>query len=263
VSTDEGKSLLTGILSLRPHVHSCTITDFPACSPAPRKRSAVSRDVWGWPTPEPVLALGQPRTTIQTSATDRCRRLDSGARDSNRDIWKGGLEETHGINAIRLADGDRSVVLRKPLGCCSAMVVVRKLPEQEVPFWDAVVAPSMGCKSMAVESWIHGPGRLHNNCGVDGCVVNAAGVSFSSRNWTVMQDHSKWALCCDKTVVCMGDMNREHAQQFRGGMAACIAPVHGFGGNGASGRLYAWMCEHTLLERSLCLQCQCDPSGAM
>jgi hypothetical protein len=97
-----------------------------------------------------------------------------------------------------------------------------KPPALHVDIWDQIVAPEMGCSGLLVESWLHSTSRLSSTCCRERCTVDAAGVQFGGTRWAVMQDHAKWAACCDKVVLCFGDMNRVHSQRVRGGMALCI-----------------------------------------
>ena len=132
------------------------------------------------------------------------------------------------------------------------ITILAKQRSTQAPFWDAVVAPAVGCRDMMVESWLHGQGRLNDSCGQAGCVVNGAGVRFAQQSWTVEQDHAKWSLCCDQAIACFGDMNREWAQQFRGGLAVCMQ-----GGADSADGLYGWLRAHARSVTPTCKHCTC------
>jgi hypothetical protein len=135
-------------------------------------------------------------------------------------------------------------VLRQELGN-SSVHILRKMPEWHVPFWDKVIAPAIGCSDMLVESWLHGSGAFDNQCSAFDCTLNANGMHFSDVSWDIYQDHSKWALCCSSVVVCIGDMNREYAQAYRGGLAICLTsnPLQS-DENGLANAFYGWLGSH-------------------
>lgn len=136
-----------------------------------------------------------------------------------------------------------------------------KPPELHMDIWDQIVAPAMSCGGLLVESWLHSTSRLASTCCRDHCTVDAAGVQFAGKRWTVMQDHAKWGVCCDKVVVCFGDMNRVYSQRVRGGMALCMV-ADDSSGPSLPAQLYAHLLPALRTGRNMCFwqrkeQCPC------
>lgn len=128
--------------------------------------------------------------------------------------------------------------------------VIAKPARLHQDIWDSLVAPSIGCSALRVESWLHGWNKLPDRCQATSCVVNAAGVKLDmplkatftafptvswraesdaaaepvGMQWDIYQDHAKWAVCCNTAAVCFGDMNRMQSQRKRGGLAICYRP---------------------------------------
>ena len=50
-----------------------------------------------------------------------------------------------------------------------------KPPKLNVDIWDQIVAPSMKCSGLMMESWLHSTARLASTCCKDHCTVDAAG----------------------------------------------------------------------------------------
>jgi len=86
-----------------------------------------------------------------------------------------------------------------------------------------LVAPSVG--KLYFEGWRHGVGVWGPACGKDE-VIDVTKVSFPDQDWTVMQDHSKWAVSQKGSTFCVGDMNRAKGQDKRGGATVCIKSGH-------------------------------------
>jgi deoxyribonuclease-2 len=80
--------------------------------------------------------------------------------------------------------------------------------------------------NLYTETWNNGRGTLSSNCTLDFHVLNIENVSFESLNvsFSVHKDHSKWAVTMskNKTVVCIGDINRQEDQFKRGGGTLCL-----------------------------------------
>jgi Deoxyribonuclease II len=236
----EGLSLVGGILSVSPHIVSCNIPGL--CDSAHTKSKETVPQPHSW-TAQPSLHGG----------------WDLSLRDAEVEQASPALTK----EAARLQDGPHmhmaadALVLRRSLGPSASASILRKLPRWHVPFWDAVIAPAMACSSMLVESWIHGPERMKDGCNPTAgtCIVNGAGATFSASGWHIMQDHSKWALCCNKGILCFGDMNREDAQQFRGGLALCLES-HGRIAN-VGDLLYEWLQRHANRRQGACRSCPC------
>ena len=73
-----------------------------------------------------------------------------------------------------------------------------------------------------VESW--GRPYMASSCPptIPYPVLNIAKIKIGDYAWKDTQDHSKWALVTDLSVVCYGDMNRMVSQRVRGGGALCL-----------------------------------------
>lgn len=78
--------------------------------------------------------------------------------------------------------------------------------------------------SLWTETWIRGSAE-GPSCPTSGYdTLDIQGVNFGSEmNWSETNDHSKWALVVDKTLLCIGDINRMTTQYSRGGGTACIS----------------------------------------
>jgi len=85
------------------------------------------------------------------------------------------------------------------------------------------VAESEG--NLFFEGWRHGAGVWGPACGKHQ-VVDIMEVSYPGQDWTVMQDHSKWAVSQRGSTFCVGDLNRAKGQDKRGGATVCIKSGH-------------------------------------
>jgi hypothetical protein len=140
-------------------------------------------------------------------------------------------------------------------------VLFAKPPLLHVDIWDQIIAPGMACAGMLVQSWLHSAAQLANACCMDHCTVDSAGVRFAGQQWRINRDHSKWGVCCDKAVVCFGDMNRVFSQRVRGGMALCFAAENS-AQNSLPAQLYAYLQPALQQRRTTCIwkrreQCPC------
>lgn len=88
--------------------------------------------------------------------------------------------------------------------------------------YDGCVAPFFA-SDLWVESWIRGSAE-GPDCPASGYhTLDIQAVDFGSGyTWSETQDHSKWALAVNRSVACMGDINRMTTQYSRGGGTACI-----------------------------------------
>lgn len=73
-----------------------------------------------------------------------------------------------------------------------------------------------------VESW--GRPYMPGNCppNIPYPVLNIANLKIANYAWKDTQDHSKWAIIDDLSVICYGDMNRMLSQRTRGGGTVCL-----------------------------------------
>lgn len=92
--------------------------------------------------------------------------------------------------------------------------------------YHAWVAPTLQ-SDLLVQFWIRSTGILPSDCSDDWKVLNIKllnpGQTFSFKT---SQDHSKWAVSPSETGagggwVCVGDINRDEAEEKRGGGTVC------------------------------------------
>ena len=84
------------------------------------------------------------------------------------------------------------------------------------------VAPTLE-STLWTETWIRGSaeGPVCPSDGYDTLDVQA--VDFGNGiNWTETNDHSKWAIAVNTSMLCIGDINRMTTQYSRGGGTACF-----------------------------------------
>jgi deoxyribonuclease-2 len=74
-----------------------------------------------------------------------------------------------------------------------------------------------------VESWRHGTGNIDSDCSKPSKVYNIEQVTFKNFNisFPASDDHSKWMASDEKKLICVGDINRQTHQKFRGGGTVC------------------------------------------
>jgi len=84
-----------------------------------------------------------------------------------------------------------------------------------------LVAPTLQ-RSLTVETWQNGGHNIGSNCSIDYPVKNVATVSLdNSVNFSINNDHSKWAVADQGDWICIGDINRQETQFKRGGGTVC------------------------------------------
>jgi deoxyribonuclease-2 len=114
-------------------------------------------------------------------------------------------------------------------------------------YWDKdlygdLVAPTFS-SDLLVESWMNGVGPLPSWCKpqYQYNTIDIRALSLAGQSWTETQDHSKWAITTSdytgdsnsaslrgstfgssKSMVCIGDINRQHGQLSRGGGTVCM-----------------------------------------
>ncbi|GAB5363058.1 hypothetical protein AAMO2058_000851000 [Amorphochlora amoebiformis] len=64
-------------------------------------------------------------------------------------------------------------------------------------------------------------GDLYEDMGESYDVTNVDTIALNGLEWTIHQDHSKWAISTEGSWVCIGDINRQFSQEKRGGGTLC------------------------------------------
>lgn len=256
MSLEAGEKLLQRILSVDPYIVSDNTSSVLPC--------AASRL-----TPLRNKEYGDDRPVFESDASDTFGTPDSNSlsksvrvQDATSQMHDHGsaymFREQLSVDALNYMRGQGSpppteqsevnFTIQTAVGLAD---VIAKPSRVHQDMWDSLVAPSISCRALRVESWLHGWHRLPNMCQSLFCVVNAAGVRIDMPNnrtstmslladsgvgsaheapnavmqWGIYQDHAKWAVCCNKAAVCFGDMNRMQSQQKRGGLAICYRPL--------------------------------------
>lgn len=77
---------------------------------------------------------------------------------------------------------------------------------------------------LQVQFWPNSPGTLPSNCSGPWHVLNVNQTSFpgpAGPTFSASEDHSKWCVAPRELWVCVGDMNRNHGEEHRGGGTLC------------------------------------------
>ncbi|XP_078091145.1 deoxyribonuclease-2-alpha-like [Mustelus asterias] len=78
---------------------------------------------------------------------------------------------------------------------------------------------------LLAQTWPNSAHSLQSNCSMDYAVYNVRTITFSaSSSFKSSEDHSKWCVTMPGTGVkwtCIGDINRDEAQEHRGGGTVC------------------------------------------
>ena len=96
-----------------------------------------------------------------------------------------------------------------------------KPPHREVQIWESAIVPHYK-KTFLVETW--GRPWLDSICSSEDNynLSNVIEMQYGDQKWSNTMDHSKWGVSQDSQVLCIGDINRQETQQFRGGSIFCI-----------------------------------------
>ena len=89
--------------------------------------------------------------------------------------------------------------------------------------YSACVAP-LYQSVLWTETWIRGSAE-GPSCPSNGYnTLDIQSLDFGNdMNWSETNDHSKWAIALDNSIVCIGDINRMTTQYSRGGGTACMS----------------------------------------
>lgn len=136
------------------------------------------------------------------------------------------LEPTYG-NISKLVKGDYATASI----CASDILQTEGIVEFQLfakttqwnnDLYSACVAPTVK-SSLWAETWIRGSaeGPSCPTTGYD--TLDIQGIDFGNEfNWSETNDHSKWALAVNTSLLCIGDINRMTTQYSRGGGTACL-----------------------------------------
>jgi deoxyribonuclease-2 len=84
-----------------------------------------------------------------------------------------------------------------------------------------LVAPVLK-SDLLVETWIRGS-KIPSECPSDGySVKNVQQLQFPGQLFKETQDHSKWAITLNHSIVCIGGINQMTSQNKRGGGTLCL-----------------------------------------
>ena len=106
------------------------------------------------------------------------------------------------------------------------LMAFAKTPSQHPIFlYEQLVEPAFG-SAFAAETWQNGWGPMPSLCppAVPFASLNVRIIDVQEATWPITEDHSKYALSLHPGhhVVCIGDLNRETHQLFRGGGTLCF-----------------------------------------
>nr|XP_008505480.1 PREDICTED: deoxyribonuclease-2-alpha [Equus przewalskii] len=85
------------------------------------------------------------------------------------------------------------------------------------------LAEALG-SNLQVQFWPHSAGVLHSNCTGLRHVLDVTEIAFpgpSGPAFSNQDDHSKWCVAPERPWACVGDMNRNSAEEHRGGGTLC------------------------------------------
>jgi len=98
-----------------------------------------------------------------------------------------------------------------------------KTEEWNNDLYSACVAPTLQ-SDLWTETWIRGSAE-GPKCPASGYdTLDIQGLNFGNGfNWSETNDHSKWAIAVNQSMLCIGDINRMTTQYSRGGGTACLS----------------------------------------
>lgn len=78
--------------------------------------------------------------------------------------------------------------------------------------------------NLEVQFWPNSPGILPSNCSGTQKILDVTQISFpgsAGPTFNATEDHSKWCVAPERPWACLGDMNRNVREQYRGGGTLC------------------------------------------
>ncbi|XP_045406227.1 deoxyribonuclease-2-alpha [Lemur catta] len=85
------------------------------------------------------------------------------------------------------------------------------------------LAAALG-SNLQVQFWQNSPGILPSNCSGTWKVLDVTQTAFpgpAGPTFSATEDHSKWCVAPEGPWACVGDMNRNHGEEHRGGGMLC------------------------------------------
>ena len=139
-----------------------------------------------------------------------------------------GEQSFHAVLAHSTLEQSHHEHVQQPLQSSGGvqLMAFAKVPSQHPIFlYEQLVEPAFG-SAFAAETWQNGWGPMPSLCPpvVPFPSLNVRTVNVQQASWPITADHSKYALSLDSGhhVVCIGDLNRETHQLFRGGGTLCF-----------------------------------------
>uniref|UniRef100_A0AAV2MF76 Deoxyribonuclease-2-alpha n=1 Tax=Knipowitschia caucasica TaxID=637954 RepID=A0AAV2MF76_KNICA len=126
---------------------------------------------------------------------------------------------------------NRSVVLSSSQG--THFISFAKGADFNDDLYHGWVSPSL-CSPLLVQFWVRSSGVLPSDCSGDWAVLNVQQLSPGGVSFPSSRDHSKWAVSPQGQGqgqepggwVCVGDINRNQAEEHRGGGTVCVQDPH-------------------------------------
>ena len=110
-------------------------------------------------------------------------------------------------------------------GSVQLMAFAKEPSQHPIFLYEHLVEPAFS-SAFAAETWQNGWGPMPSLCPpvVPFASLNVRTINVQNASWPITEDHSKYALSLDPGhhVVCIGDLNRETHQLFRGGGTLCF-----------------------------------------
>ncbi len=164
-----------------------------------------------WPDLALSAGMDKPSPNVVDMFTD-----DTGNQSIQTVLGHSTLEQSHHEHVQQPLQSSGGVQL----------MAFAKVPSQHPIFlYEQLVEPAFG-SAFAAETWQNGWGPMPSLCPpvVPFPSLNVRIIDVQKASWPITEDHSKYALSLDPGhhVVCIGDLNRETHQLFRGGGTLCF-----------------------------------------
>lgn len=121
---------------------------------------------------------------------------------------------------FKIWDGPETCLSHHIMFVCVCMCAIISLSD----LYSGWLAQALS-SDLLVQFWLRSSGILPSNCSGDFRIYNMEKLAFQDPKITFvsMVDHSKWCVGTesDPGWACVGDMNRNRAEEHRGGGAVC------------------------------------------